>query len=392
MTGSRLVGIDLARFVALVGMMGAHLAASQFSYRWLDSITSGFPSTLFAVLGGFGVTFATRRYLQAGHVAAATASTIGRGALVFLFGFFLEYLPNDPIAVILMFFGVTIALSAAFLRAPSWVLAAFATALALVTPNMLAFAAKNEVPAEGTWLHGPASFVARIFLTGNYPVLTWLTYLLVGMILARWVLRSRQTGKLLATSTWLTLGGAAVGGSAWATGQWYLRTKLIPQHPNVPGEDWLGSMHGHPPLQGWDAIFLVSPHSGSTIDILRTGGVAVALIGLCLLVTLPWKTVPRWLRPAVAAGSAPLTIYVLHLLVTSLALTLSGGLETFWAPAPPWWIHWWFFWQLALVLLVGWVLSKRHQRGPLEVLTSDVARNTADLFIRPAGEESPNRA
>lgn len=381
MIGARLVGIDLARFIALVGMMAAHLAAPRFSFEWLHVVSSGFPSTLFAVVGGFGVTFASRRYLQKGFVGAAVAATVGRGAAVALLGFVLEYLPNDPIAIILVYFGVGIICSAPFLAAPTWVLAVTAAMLGVLGPNLLAFAG-NVAGGGGppSFLH-PVTTLLSVFLTGTYPVITWLTYLLIGMVTARWVLVSWADGQLVGVSAWLFAGGGLVGGGAWTFGDWYLVRWIIPNNPTIEPEEWVSSMHGQPPILGWDAIFLVSPHSGSTVDILRTGGIAVAIIGACLFIASNWEPVPIVMRPVVAAGSAPLTIYVLHLVATSMTLTLSGGIGHFWDPDAAVWVHWWFFWQVALALAVGATLSVLHRRGPLEVLTSNVAHATAERFL-----------
>lgn len=376
---ARLTGVDLARFFALVGMMAAHLAAPLFSPAWVKTVTTGFPSTLFAVVGGFGVTFAAQRYLQRGQTAAAVAATVGRGATVAAIGFALEFLPNDPIAVVLVYFGVAIVCAAPFVAAPSWVLATFAGSLAVLAPNLLA-AAKMLGVAPTLSLLSPGATLLTVFLTGTYPALTWLTYLLVGMLLCRWVLAAQASGTLFGVSAWILVGGAAVTAASWAVGQWYLARWIIPHNPGTQPADWWVSMRGQPPTLGWDALFLVSPHSGSTIDILRTGGAAAAVIGACLLVAARWDPVPAVMRPVIGAGSAPLTIYVLHLAATSAALTAAGGLDQFWNPAAPWWINWWLWWQLALALVVGGTLSALHRRGPLETLTSQVARASAEGF------------
>lgn len=360
----RLYGIDLARFLAIAGMMAAHLAASRWESPWLTVPTDGFPSTLFAVLGGFGVTFASRRYLQQGRSDAAIATTVTRGVVIVVMGLLLGLLPPHPILVVLVPFGTAIALSALVLRARSWVLVAVVAVLSLVSPPIL---------AESEYLYGMAGLAAMPLFGGAYPAITWFTYLTIGMLLARLTLRARRSGTLGKAAGAMAAGGALVCALAWGFGEWYLRTTLTARYY----EDAVYSregQYGHPVFGGWDALFVVGPHSGSTIDVLRTAGAAACIIGLCLLVALPWRSsVPTLMKPLVGAGSAPLTSYVLHLVMTSFALLAAGGMTVFWDPFAPAWIVWWFFWQLAVILLLGAAVAWSGKRGPLEALVSKIS-------------------
>jgi hypothetical protein len=133
------------------------------------------------------------------------------------------------------------------------------------------------------------------------------------------------------------------------------------------------------------AQLLATPHSGSPVDLLRTLGIAFAVIGLLVLLcdsggragTAVARRAPGRLLDAVrAAGAAPLTIYALHVIATGWLLgpvmedpgLLLDGL--------PWWSSGLgaFLLQLAGVLGIGAILSATGRRGPLEAVLSGAVR------------------
>ncbi|MDD7963710.1 hypothetical protein PUW80_15315, partial [Microbacterium sp. NE1TT3] len=62
-------------------------------------------------------------------------------------------------------------------------------------------------------------------------------------------------------------------------------------------------------------------HSGGTAEILGSGGFALAVVALCLLLSRPL----RWaLLPLAALGSMPLTAYTVHV-VSIVVLVGPGG-------------------------------------------------------------------
>ena len=103
------------------------------------------------------------------------------------------------------------------------------------------------------------------------------------------------------------------------------------------------------------AVFAVDPHSGGTAEILGSGGFALAVIALCLLLSRPL----RWpLLPLGALGSMPLTAYSVHV----VSVVLVAGPGGFIADNA--------FWALTAVglLLVTTLWAMFVGRGPLERL------------------------
>ncbi|WEK60388.1 MAG: hypothetical protein P0Y60_13860 [Candidatus Microbacterium colombiense] len=68
-------------------------------------------------------------------------------------------------------------------------------------------------------------------------------------------------------------------------------------------------------------VLAVDPHSGGTAEILGSGGFALAVIALCVLLSRPLRWV---LLPLGALGSMPLTAYSAHVLVIMLVSGPAG--------------------------------------------------------------------
>ena len=137
----RYVGIDLARFIAIAGMMAAHLLAPLAMFPGVSDsdrelamgtslISNGAPAALFAGLGGVSIVFATRKQLSGGLVGKAMASVAVRGVVLIVLGVLLGFVDNN-IIVILAYYGVAMILVAPLIKAKSWVLASLAAVLGL---------------------------------------------------------------------------------------------------------------------------------------------------------------------------------------------------------------------------------------------------------------------
>lgn len=396
---ARYIGVDLARFLAVAGMMAAHLVAvnasnptaSAFEQQAAEiakNVTSGTAAALFAVLGGLSAVFASRRALAEGRTGAAIGSVAIRGVLLMIIGFALGYFEGN-IVVVLAYYGVAMLIAAPFVAARGWVLGVVAAVLGLVVGplNVLARQALGVVseagsPSFASLVEQPIETLRGLLLTGTYPAATWVVYLLVGMLIGRALITATAKGKLVRVSFVLAAAGTAIAIAASSVSAWVVANLSLFGVSAPEGFDSAmftqfvaGEQFGAPfSSEPW-AQLIAAPHSGSAADLLRTIGIAAAVIGL--LVALFDRT-GRAPGPVLnvfrSAGAAPLTIYTLHIIASSmLAAPLLAQTEI---TSLPWWYAGLGIWALQLggALLVGAALAAIHRRGPLEALLSGTAK------------------
>ncbi|TPW75810.1 heparan-alpha-glucosaminide N-acetyltransferase domain-containing protein [Schumannella soli] len=398
---ARLVAIDVARFLAIVGMMGNHLALGYVEP--LTVAVSGFPSTLFAVLGGVSAVLSTRKYVENGQRLAASLSLAARGVVVALIGVALGLTPTF-VAVVLVYYGVGMIVTAVLLHLPSPVLLAIAAALAVGGPhlNLLVHdSAQLQTLGELSYAD-PFQFLRSVVFTGTYPVITWLAYMLAGVLAARVLLRAER----LRAAVRLAVVGAgmlAVAVAADLISRPAVLDLIVAKGMDRTEAEYLatGDGFGAPIDSGWVALVNAAPHTGSTGDIVRTVGAALLLIGVLVAIGELWRRrvaatslnaeaerarrMPLLLRPIAAAGSAPLTLYTLHVLATAaitILITQDLGFDVVDGTGQaPWWLMGPGAWgiHVAAALAFGVVLAIVRRRGPLEALASLVARAAARL-------------
>lgn len=429
----RVVALDIARGIAVLGMAAAHTAALPGELRWDEPATwvdlvNGRSSILFAVLAGISIAIMTgRTRIPAGAALAhARLRLVARGLVIFAIGLALELL-GTSIAVILTFYGAVYAVAILFVGMRVSRLLLWAAALAVAGPALVSGLMALALSSSGSGI----SFI----LDGTYSIIVWTALMLAGLALGRLDVTRRRTAVLaLAVGAVLSVVGYTVGGlSTWdayddVDDSWYSSSGSFVDDGSwpqmVPGEEadltgmvcedygdgWLScfpedesvamddELFYEEESNGWstypDAVatadvggtmlsaFLSSyPHSGGTMEILGSGGFALALIGLLLLTGEALRYV---LLPLAAVGSMPLTAYSAHVLVI-WAVVGPGG----WDQPPT------LFWYLAAGLLLGctlWALTLG--RGPLERLTARASDRIAPRpgAVGPAGLEPTTSA
>jgi hypothetical protein len=254
----------------------------------------------------------------------------------------------------------------------------------LLRPWLLAAAPPLKLGHNPGWddLATPARLLGDLFLTGYYPVLQWIAYLLVGLAVGRLALSKTAVPFLL-----LTVGAVVAVLAKWLglvlMEDWGGRRALEarigdPAYPldsllqvNLAGVDQSGSAW-------WLATS--SPHSGTTLDLLHTSGVAVAVIGVCLLL----GRLGKWLEldlllPFRGIGSMTLSLYTAHVCIMA---ALHGQ-----PLAPGWTVEGVYVAQAAGVLVLGGVFATLNWRGPLEWVThaaNQVGRRRPARVRQPA--------
>lgn len=377
----RILGLDVARGLAILGMAGAHVGVTE-AFEWGDPTTwtdlvHGRSSILFALLAGVSIALMTGRDVlpERERLPSIRLNLVGRGAVIFVIGLALELL-NTPIAVILTLYGLLYVAVIPVLRWRPRQLLLGAAVLALAGPALLALLSAVALQPFGAGI----GFV----LYGTYPITVWLALVLGGMALGRLRVQELRTA-VVALVVGVVLAAIGYGLGALGAGAGLGGTESIVSSTSassgsesieiLPGES-LSSSSFSPddvmPPSGWEsypealaatdplgsmvrAVFAVDPHSGGTAEILGSGGFALAVIALCLLLSRPL----RWpLLPLGALGSMPLTAYSVHV----VSVVLVAGPGGFIADNA--------FWALTAVglLLVTTLWAMFVGRGPLERL------------------------
>jgi uncharacterized membrane protein len=364
-TPGRIVGVDVARCLALVGMIATHALPplDEHGVTAVQQLAGGRSSALFAVLAGVSIALVSGRTTPARgpdrrRVAAALAV---RATVIALLGLLLGAL-ETTIAVILTYYGVLFLLGLPFLGLRARSLALLSAGWLLVVP-VLSQLLRPHLPPPGTASPSPESLahpwqlLTELTFTGYYPAATWTAYLLAGMALGRLDLGRTRTGVRL----------AALGGVV-AVGSWTV-SRLLLGRPDVwraleSGYDGGNlrldldhGLHGTTPTYTWWWLAVDAPHSGTPVDLAHTIGSALLVIGLALLVA---RLAPRTIAVLFGAGAMTLTLYSLHVVLRTPAFWPDDDVPT-------------FLLHVAIVLVVGAAYRLARRRGPLESMVAALA-------------------
>ncbi|MEV6029019.1 DUF418 domain-containing protein [Streptomyces sp. NPDC052036] len=384
----RLIGIDLARGLAVFGMFAAHVGPDVTvggPVGFLLELARGRSSALFALLAGFSLIIITGRpHPRTGRSGRQAVARIAiRSVVLLALGYALTAL-GTSIEVILSFYGLLFLAVLPLYRLRAGTLALLAAAAALILPQVLyvirasiegghwadAVIARDPL----AWISGTDGFVELLF-TGSYPVVTWIPFLLAGMAVARLDLtrpgiRSRLalTGGVLAAlgygGSWLALhlvphalfavAAATDGGSASAA--WW--------------SDTVGDVPDHSPL-AW--LLVAAPHSQTTFSILGNTGVAILVVTACLTIADRLPRLTRLATPVAAVGMTALTVYVLHIVALWFFTDvwyLSAMEDDTMSGLPV------LLGFIAAAALLATVWTRLFRRGPLEYLLHAATRPT----------------
>jgi uncharacterized membrane protein YeiB len=340
-------------------------------------MSDGHSSVLFATLAGFSLMLlAGRREPKTGLAGRQARARIAIRAVVLLALGTVMAMEYGGV-IILGFYGVYFLLALPLVRLRARTLAIIAAAFALVTPQ-LAFAlnalltpsVQESINAYDPLRRLGEVGVLDLLLTGFYPALTWMSFVIAGMALGRLDLSSSTVHKRLA-ALGAALTAAAYGMSLLLAGPGALRsTAEAGSSSGGSGSMPSGSMPpagGSVPLDGGSfpdmpasSLLTAGPHSGTTFDIIGSVGVAILVI---VGATVAMDRLPRLRRlakPVIGVGTMSLTAYVGHFLAQSVMSVPAGtGTQQSWVPLI-------MFVLGAIVFAAIW--SRFFRRGPLEYL------------------------
>ncbi|MEU0835687.1 DUF418 domain-containing protein [Streptomyces sp. NPDC005969] len=382
----RLIGIDLARGLAVFGMYSAHVGPDVTvggPVGFLLETVRGRSSALFALLAGFSLIIITGRpHPRTGRSGRqAVVRVVIRAVLLATLGYALTAL-DTQVDVILSFYGLLFLAALPLYRLQARTLALIAAAGALILPLVL-YVIRTSIE-EGNWADAiterdPLAWISgtdgivELLFTGEYPVLTWMPFLIAGMAVAR--LDLTRTG----IRSWLALTGGALALLGYG-GSW-VALRLVPHALSAVAvatdggsassawwSDRVGEPEHHTPL-AW--LLVAAPHSQTTFSIFGNTGIALAVVAACLTVADRLPRLTRLATPVAAVGMTALTVYVLHIVALWFFTDVwhLAAIEDETMSALPVLLG---FIATATLLATAW--TRLFRRGPLEYLLHTATR------------------
>lgn len=347
----RVIGLDVARALAVLGMVVVHFALvmgkADGGPDWLKlalSLLDGRAAATFLIIAGIGVSFMSRRAVLAADsvgIARVQRVLIARGVFLLAAGFInLLIWPGD----ILRVYGVSLLLAASLITATDrWLLlAVFGSVAGFLLMFVWLDFESNWDWATLTYQHlwSPAGLIRNLFYDGFRSVFPWTGFLVFGM----WLGRMNLCDLVVNRNVILTALGTALAVEAISSGC----VSYSVAHSRGMDAATVKALFGTesmPPLP----FFL-----------LASGGEATALIACCVRLTgnrpsLAWQ-------PLSATGQMSFTWYVAHIILglgTVEALDQAGSLSL--PVAAGCGIG--FF---LIAVLLSWVWKQACRQGPIE--------------------------
>lgn len=295
----RLDGLDLARSLALIGMVMVNFRLAMgedHGPRLLEGffgLLEGRASATFVILAGIGLGLSARNTPFLRHYGRMAR----RSLFLAVIG-----LVNLTVfsADILHFYAVYFLIGAACLALPNRALLGVILIVPVVSVTLLFHLDYGQgwhwqsLTYPDLWT--PTGFMRNLLFNGWHPVLPWLDFLLWGILLSRLPLHN------IRLQQYMIAGGIAVATAGFSV------SMLAAHH-----------------LPDYAGLFGTTPLPPLPLYLLTAGGIATTIIGVCLMGTtrLP-ESLRRWLLPA---GRMTLTLYLAHILLGMGTLEALGLLD-----------------------------------------------------------------
>lgn len=335
----RVVGVDVTRGLAILGMFAAHLADADPHFRsgdgWLQ-IADGRPSAAFALLAGVSAALLSGGPTPPPSLTYARVRIAVRATLIYVIGTVMVAL-GTPIAVILPAYALMFLMLLPLLGLRPRTLVILAAAVTVVMPPVM-------LAVHETWPLGEPGtpMWVEVFFPRHYPPAVWIAYLLVGLAVGRLDLRSGRVRHRLAG---YGLAAALVGHGVAALGR----------RVTEPGSWWHAALDGE-------------PHANTAPELVGNTGVVLLVLVAALVVA---ERLPLLVEPVAATGALALTAYCGHLVAIAVL-----GPQVVRDPQPQVLVAF-----VVVTLVVTTVWRRLWGRGPLELLLHRSSVSLADAVV-----------
>ncbi|MBB5749036.1 heparan-alpha-glucosaminide N-acetyltransferase domain-containing protein [Micrococcus sp. TA1] len=380
----RVVGIDAARGLALIGLLAAHVfpvANEDTGQATLaHELFAGDSAALFVMLAGVGLALLTggRSPHEGRRMAADRAGVAVRAVLVGLTGLLIAMLmPADPPANgILLYFAVYFLLAIPCFRLRPRTLFLVAAACGIITPVLMQ-RLYPVLPETSVYEHTvvtlftePVGVVAELLLTGTYPALAYMAFVLVGLGLGRLQLNSTRV------QVWIAGVGAGLFILANTVSHVLLQNaggyQALLDTPGASKDMVDAALMVAPevlPDTSWWWLAIATPHSNTPFAIASSLGMAMLVLGVVLLVA---RRFGRWLYPLTAMGAMTMSVYTAHMIALSFELHYDNPVL-------------WYVVHLSVAVVFALAWTRWFGRGPLEKLMTVGAQRAMQRYVLDNG-------
>lgn len=361
-TSPRIHGLDIARAVAIIGMMAAHLGpwagrpALAEPATW-PAVANGYPSALFAVLAGVSIGIIARKGVAAGGVELLRSRMrLGARAVILIaLGLVLASLQSE-VMVVLVPMGAMFLVVLPLVTARTTTVAGVAAALAVLGPLVMAPAGAVVALAAG-FLWSALVPALGVGVSGADLDVAW---------------------------------DDGMGGVNWAAsvGPPIVDAALDPELPAVPGTALEAAESGAAAsgagmgtgerLLG--AFVDGSAHAAGLLDVVGAAAASLAAIAVLLMVGRT-RIGAAALHPLRMMGSMSLTVYVAHV-VGFPVIDLAGLAVPAIAEVEP---ETWLIASIIAAMLFAVAWKAGHRRGPLEEIMHRAAERAARIDVPASG-------
>lgn len=361
-TSPRIHGLDIARAVAIIGMMAAHLGpwagrpALAEPATW-PAVANGYPSALFAVLAGVSIGIIARKGVAAGGVELLRSRMrLGAWAVILIaLGLVLASLQSE-VMVVLVPMGAMFLVVLPLVTARTTTVAGVAAALAVLGPLVMATAGAVVALAAG-FLWSALVPALGVGVSGADLDVAW---------------------------------DDGMGGVNWAAsvGPPIVDAALDPELPAVPGTALEAAESGAAAsgagmgtgerLLG--AFVDGSAHASGLLDVVGAAAASLAAIAVLLMVGRT-RIGAAALHPLRMMGLMSLTVYVAHV-VGFPVIDLAGLAVPAIAEVEP---ETWLIASIIAAMLFAVAWKAGHRRGPLEEIMHRAAERAARIDVPAPG-------
>jgi uncharacterized membrane protein len=319
-SAARVIGVDVARGLALLGMIAVHIFDTLHGNNTpskTQQLMAGHALATFVLLAGVSLTFITKRS-RTGSLLPDAAALTTRALIITFIGLALNSALDPDIEVILPYYGLMFLLAIPLLRRNSPVLIGISIGLVLLAPLVVLASFNTDLPADEPTLAAlihPVELFSPLLVTGSYPIVAYMAFICVGMVIGRLDLSNR----LVAVR--LTVGGAVLAASSWLLSTLLLLQFGGLQHlraaapVKVSPQDAQNIILWKPDtVSSWWWLVERAPYTTTPFRMVHDLGIAMAWLGLSLLITRS-RLARRALGPLAAAGAMTLTLYTAHVIV-----------------------------------------------------------------------------